>query len=156
MSIFYGRHRHKMPGLNTSSLPDLIFTVLFFFMIVTNMRQENLKVEYRMPEGRELERLTNKSATSYIYIGHPVSEGREDGMAGVRIQLNDRYATAAEVGGFIRAERSRMSPEDAANMKVSIKADRDTPMGIINDVKQELRQAYVLNIIYSADSEPKR
>ena len=68
MSMF-GRREHEMPGLNTSSLPDLIFTVLFFFMIVTHMRQVTLKVDYRAPQGKQLTRLTKKSAVSYIYIG---------------------------------------------------------------------------------------
>lgn len=155
MSRFHERRLRRITGLNTSSLPDLIFTVLFFFMIVTNMRKVPLKVEYRVPQGKEIERLTKKSSTSYIYIGRPmageVPESEAAGDNGMCIQLNDRYASAAEVGEFIRAERSRMSADDAANMTVNIKADRDTPMGMINDVKRELRKAYALNIVYSAE-----
>lgn len=76
MSMF-GRREHEMPGLNTSSLPDLIFTVLFFFMIVTHMRQVTLKVDYRAPQGKQLTRLTKKSAVSYIYIGNQYGPCRE-------------------------------------------------------------------------------
>lgn len=67
----FRRRTHSVPGLNTSSLPDLIFTVLFFFMIVTHMRKTVLKVHFQVPQGTELTRLTKKSAVSYIYIGKP-------------------------------------------------------------------------------------
>ena len=101
MSMF-GRREHEMPGLNTSSLPDLIFTVLFFFMIVTHMRQVTLKVDYRAPQGKQLTRLTKKSAVSYIYIGKPVQSlpgvsNVETDSSGVCVQLNDKLATPAEV-----------------------------------------------------------
>ncbi len=155
MSIFINRRNLRMPGLNTSSLPDLIFTVLFFFMIVTNMRQEQLKVDYRMPQSRQLERLTNKQAMAYIHIGRATSQ-QHAGATGMVIQLNDRYASVADIDKFVSDERARMKPEDASNMRVVIKADRDTPMGLINDVKQALRNAGVLDIIYSADQEDLR
>ncbi|MDE5947262.1 MAG: biopolymer transporter ExbD [Prevotella sp.] len=155
MSIFVNRRNRRMPELNTSSLPDLIFTVLFFFMIVTNMRQVQLKVDYRMPQSRQLERLTNKQAMVYIHIGRAASQ-QPAGVAGMVIQLNDRYASVGDIGKFVSDERARMKPEDARNMRVVIKADRDTPMGLINDVKQALRRASVPDIIYSADQEDLR
>ena len=40
--------------------------------------------------------------------------------------------------------------EDAATVAVSIKADKETRMGIIADIKQELRKAYALKISYAA------
>ena len=64
--IFDNRNRRQMPQLNTASLPDLIFTVLFFFMVVTHMRTVALKVEFRVPQGTELTRLTKKTAVSYV------------------------------------------------------------------------------------------
>ena len=157
MSLF-GRREHEMPGLNTSSLPDLIFTVLFFFMIVTHMRQVTLKVAYQAPQGKQLTRLTKKSAVSYIYIGQPVS-----GLAGsaandssrVCVQLNDKLATPAEVMDYVLAEKRRMSAEDQRQMTVSIRADRQVPMGVVMDVKQALRQAKVLRVNYSAVEKSK-
>ena len=85
----------SVPTLNTSSLPDLIFTVLFFFMVVTHMRQVTLKVRFRVPQGTELTRLTKKSAVSYVYIGTPseTTTGGIPSYKGVTIQLNDKYAT---------------------------------------------------------------
>lgn len=159
MSMF-GRREHEMPGLNTSSLPDLIFTVLFFFMIVTHMRQVTLKVDYRAPQGKQLTRLTKKSAVSYIYIGKPVQSlpgvsNVETDSSGFCVQLNDKLATPAEVMDYVLAEKRRMSAEDQRQMTVSIRADRQVPMGVVMDVKQALRQAKVLRVNYSAVEKSK-
>ena len=159
MSMF-GRREHEMPGLNTSSLPDLIFTVLFFFMIVTHMRQVTLKVDYRAPQGKQLTRLTKKSAVSYIYIGKPVQSlpgvsNVETDSSRVCVQLNDKLATPAEVMDYVVAEKRRMSAEDQRQMTVSIRADRQVPMGVVMDVKQALRQAKVLRVNYSAVEKSK-
>ena len=141
MSLFRQKKR-RMPGLNTASLPDLIFTVLFFFMIVTHMRKVAVKVKYQVPQGTELTRLVKKSTVSYVYIG--------ENRGAMVVQLNDKLATPAEVEGYIKAERDRMNPDDAQQMTVSIKADRKADMGIITDVKQALRHANALKISYSA------
>ena len=136
-----------MVGLNTSSLPDLIFTILFFFMLVTHMRKVALKVEYQEPEGTELTRLTKKSTVTYIYIGRPMGEM---GVQNVRIQMNDKFVSLADVTDYVASERDAMSPDDAEAMTVSIKADKETKMGTITDIKQALREAYALKISYSA------
>ncbi len=157
MSLIH-HHEHHVPGLNTASLPDLVFSVLFFFMIVTHMQKVAVKVQYRAPQGTELTRLVKKSAVSYVYIGRPINAltGKQSNRSQVnvpsdyRIQLNDKFASAADVTDYISAERDRMTPEDKEQMTVSIKADRTTPMGIITDVKQALRQAKAYNINYFA------
>lgn len=150
MSMFK-RRAQEIPGLNTASLPDLIFTVLFFFMIVTHMRKVELKVQYTEPEGTELKRLTKKSTVSYIYIGRPTAQFQGSAGTGMRIQLNDKYADVDDIADYVSAERSRMSPEDRAKMTVSIKADKQTRMKVITDVKQALRRSNALKINYSAE-----
>lgn len=155
MSMF-ARKNHDIPGLNTSSLPDMIFTVLFFFIIVTTMRQVDLKVRYTVPDGNRVERLTKKSTVTYIYIGEPVGGEAVGGSRQWRIQMNDRLVDVADIADNVAAERSRMSPEDLKNMKVCIRADRSVPMWLINDVKQVLRRSHVLNIVYSAEYEDKQ
>lgn len=160
MSMFMRRRKHRMPGLNMSSMPDLIFTVLFFFMIVTNMREVQLKVEYQVPHGKELERLAKKSTVIYIHIGRPVTPAANAAVAAadtaaVRIQMNDKLVEVGDIAGLLIEERSQMAPEDAAAMTVCIKADKDTPMRIVNDVKQALREADVLNVVYFADNKDK-
>ncbi|KGI59972.1 hypothetical protein HMPREF3034_00685 [Prevotella sp. DNF00663] len=148
--MIYRNHHRGIPGLNTASLPDLIFTVLFFFMIVTHMRKLTVKVKYRVPQGTELTRLTKKSAVSTIYVGRPVSADGVTTEAGTRLQLNDKVITIGEIVDYLSAEKNRMSSEDRTLMTISLRADRNTPMHIISEVKQALRQADVRKINYSA------
>ncbi len=151
------RPKFEVPGLNTASLPDLIFSVLFFFMIVTHMQKVAVKVQYQVPQGTELTRLTKKSAVTYIYIGRPAGSMAKAMGHEMRIQLNDKFASASEVADYVSAEKARMQPADQQQMTVSIKADKHTPIGLVNDVKQSLRQAKVFRISYSAvDTKEKR
>ena len=137
-----------MPEMNTSSLPDLIFTILFFFMIVTTMREVTLKVKFVVPAGTELEKLEKKSAVSFIYVGPPTDNLRAQFGSTTRIQLNDRYAEPKEVMDFIYQERQSMSDQTA--QVVSIKADQHTQMGYIADIKEVLRKSWALKVNYSA------
>ena len=114
MSMF-NRRRYEVPGLNTASLPDLIFSVLFFFMIVTHMQKVAVKVQFRTPQGTELTRLTKKTAVTYIYIGKPEGNLQKTLGTATRIQLNDKFGNLDEVVDYISAERERMSPEDNKN-----------------------------------------
>lgn len=155
MSLFR-QTRREVPMLNTASLPDLIFTVLFFFITVTHMREVTLKVRYRVPEGTELTKLVKKSAVTHIYIGRPT-----DGMGhvtgkGSRIQINDKYVDVPTVTDYVADERARMSPEDVRMMSVSIKADRSTEMGLVSDVRQALRRTDVTKINYSATQKGEK
>lgn len=144
-----------MPGLNLASMPDLIFTVLFFFMLVTHMRDVDPKVHYDVPQGTELTKEVNKTGLVYIFIGKPVDAQGRILSDETRIQMGDRYVTVAEIGDEIAKERNAMSEDDREHLTVTIRADRDTEMGIINDVKQELRKAGALNINYSAEKRIK-
>ena len=135
-----------MPEMNTSSLPDLIFTILFFFMIVTTMREVTLKVKFVVPAGTELEKLEKKSAVSFV--GPPTDQLRAQFGSSTRIQLNDRYAEPSEVMDFVLQERQSMSDQSA--QVISIKADQKTQMGYITDIKEVLRKSWALKINYSA------
>ena len=148
MAGFKKKESREMPEMNTSSLPDLIFTILFFFMIVTTMREVTLKVKFTVPSGTELEKLTKKSAVSYIYVGPPTDALRAQMGSSTRIQLNDRYAEPREVMDFVAQERQGMMNQ--AEQIISIKADSRTQMGIITDIKEVLRKSWALRINYSA------
>ena len=150
MGKFNKSGKKGMPELNTSSLPDLIFTMLFFFMIITTMREVTLKVQFRAPQGTELEKLEKKSLVTFIYIGKPTEELQKSMGSETRIQLNDRFADVSEVQDYIYQERENMKESDQPFMQVSLKVDKETKMGIVTDVKQALRQSYALNINYSA------
>ncbi|MBP3252295.1 MAG: biopolymer transporter ExbD [Prevotella sp.] len=141
----FPRREREVPELNTSSLPDLIFTVLFFFMIVTHMRDVDLKVHYQVPQGTEVQKVAHKSAVCHIYIGR--QDKHSDDFS---IQLNNRIATIDDIRAFVESERSQMNSDDQPRMTVSIKADRDVPMGIIADVKRALQESFALKINYSA------
>ncbi|MGL5272817.1 MAG: ExbD/TolR family protein [Phocaeicola sp.] len=144
--------KRGMPELNTSSLPDLIFTMLFFFMIVTTMREVTLKVQFQVPQGTELEKLEKKSLVTFVYVGKPMPEFQKKMGAESRIQLNDKFEDVSAVQDYITQERLNMKEEEQPFMTVSLKIDKDTKMGIVTEVKQALRQAYALKINYSAAS----
>ena len=142
-----------MPELNTSSLPDLIFSVLFFFMMVTSMREVTLQVMIDKPAGTQLEKLVRKSCTSFIYIGRPMEKLRAQYGSGTRIQVNDRFVEPFQVYDFVMEDRGGLAEIDKPFYTVSLKADKDAPMGIITDVKQALRKSYALKLNYSANKE---
>lgn len=142
--------RRGMPSLNTSSLPDLIFTLLFFFMIVTTMRESRLKVEFTVPQARELERLERKSLVTHIYVGRPAEPYRAHLGEESRIQLNDVLADTGDIASFIEEERAHLVESDRPRMQVSLKMDEDTRMGLVTDIKEVLRKVNALNVNYSA------
>ena len=150
MGKFSNAGGREMPELNTSSLPDLVFAFLFFIMMVTSMREVTLKVVFKAPQATERQKLEKKSLVTFIYVGKPTQELRGKLGSETRIQLNDQFAETSEIQDYIAQEKSSMKEEDAPFMTVSIKADKETKMGVITDVKQALREAYALKINYSA------
>ena len=150
MSRFRQRRKHDVPGLNLAAMPDLIFTVLFFFMIVTHMRDVTPKVHLQVPEGTELEKGSRKAGIVYLFIGKPLDAQGRPQPGPSRIRLNNRYVSVDQIAAEIEKERAQMSETDRQRLTVSLRADRDTEMGVINDVKQQLRRAGALNVNYSA------
>ena len=142
MQSMFQRKRRQVPSLNVASMPDLIFTVLFFFMIVTHMRSDEVKVKLEVPQGTGVQKLANKASVVNIYIG------QLNGEWGV--QLNGDLISIDDIPARIEEIRGGMSAENADKLTVSLRADRHTPMGIITDVKQALQQSYALRINYSA------
>ncbi|MBR4460495.1 MAG: biopolymer transporter ExbD [Paludibacteraceae bacterium] len=142
--------KREMPALNTSSLPDIIFMLLFFFMTVTSMKEVTYKVQINNPQATELTKLDKKSLVRYIYVGSPTRDLQKTYGAETRIQLDDQFAEVSEIEEYIVNERSAMPEGDQGLMIVSIKADKDTRMGIIGDIKQALRRSYALKISYAA------
>jgi biopolymer transport protein ExbD len=140
-----------MPALNTSSLPDIIFMLLFFFMSVTSMKEVSYKVTCsNSPQASELTKLEKKSLVRYIYVGKPTEQYVKQFGTDTRIQLDDQFAETNEIGDYIINERSAMKEDEQGKLTVSIKADKETRMGVITEIKQELRRAYALKISYSA------
>ena len=138
------RKRRSVPELNTASLPDLIFTVLFFFIIVTHMRQDEVKVRYRVPEGRQLTKMKKKSGVTHVYIGKPV-DGRQEGY---RIQVDSKVVAIDQLVDYLAESRSGMSPDEAQEMTVALSADKDVDMKTVMEVKQALRRANTLKVTF--------
>lgn len=150
MAKFGRQGKTSMPAISTSSLPDIVFMLLFFFMVTTSMRETENKVIVKLPEATEIAKLERKDLASYINIGPPTLAYQAQYGTDARIQLNDSFKTVDDIRDFIAAERDAMSEADRQFMTVSIKADSETRMGIITDVKQELRRCSALKIMYTA------
>lgn len=142
--------KKETPGISTASLPDIIFILLFFFMVATVMRETDLKVEIKPAKATELQKLEKKSLVSYIYIGPPSGKYRAELGTAPRIQLNDQFATPDDIKQFIENERSKVDEKLIGAMTASLRVDRETKMGIVTDVKQELRKVNQLKVNYSA------
>ena len=149
MSKFRKDSKKNTPGISTASLPDIVFMLLFFFMVTTVMRETTIMVQQSLPQASEIQKLEKKSLVSYIYIGSPVERMQSTYGTKARIQLNDAFATVDDIPQYITAERTARDEKEVPFMTTSIKADQNTKMGIVTDVKQELRKANALKINYS-------
>ncbi len=149
MAKFKKKRASSSVGISTASLPDIVFMLLFFFMVATTMREVTLKVKNNTPSASEIEKLTKKSLVSFIYIGSPIKQLEEEYGTATRIQLNDAFKSKEDVREFVENERAKLPEYDKGKMIVSIKADVDTKMGVVTDVKQELRKANALKLTYS-------
>lgn len=135
------------PTISTASLPDIVFMLLFFFMVTTVMREVDLKVVIVQPEATEVEKLENKALVDYIYIGSPSDAGKFGTSS--RIQLNDQFARVQDIGPFIEAKRAERDEAEVPLLTTSMKVDKETKMGIVTEVKQELRKVQALKLSYS-------
>lgn len=147
MGKFNKSGKKDMPEMNTSSMPDIVFAILFFFMVTTTMRSETIMVQMKLPSATEVQKLEKKSLVTYINIGVPMDSRLG---TGTQMQLNDRFANVSDIQNYIAQEKASMNEADQPLMTVSIKADEATRMQYITEVKQALRQAYALKISYSA------
>lgn len=150
MAKFIKKGKGETPAISTASLPDIVFMILMFFMVSTSMRQTERKVRVTMPQASEIAKLERKDLSSYIYVGTPTNQYVAQYGTESRIQLNDSFRTVDDIRDFIAAERDNLSEADRPFMTVNIKADQDTRMGIITDIKQELRRCSALKIMYGA------
>ena len=136
----------ETPMISTASLPDIVLMLLFFFMVTAVMRETNLLVEQRLPAATQLTRLQDPTLVSHIYIGKP-KDTQRFGQTEL-IQMNDVFIVPNQVPQLITQEQ-----EDVTRLTVSLKVDRRSKMGLINDVKRKLREANARKINYSAIGE---
>ncbi|TAF64806.1 MAG: biopolymer transporter ExbD [Cytophagales bacterium] len=134
------------PAISTASLPDIVFMLLFFFMVVTKMREQEINVKQRIPEATQLQTIEQKSLVSYIYVGEPKkrSMGKE-----ARIQVNDVFTTPEGIPQYVQQERSKLKENERPLITMSLKVDEAVKMGLLTDVKLQLREADARKINYS-------
>lgn len=156
MSKFRKKGGNELPPISTASLPDIVFMLLFFFMVSTTMREVTYMVEVKLPSATELTKLEKKSLVSYIYVGEPLTQYQKTAGTASRIQLNDQFANVGDIQDYIIAEREARSEAEQKQMITSLKVDENTKMGIVTDIKQELRKSAALHINYSSTQQIER
>lgn len=131
---FKKKRASSTAGIPTSSLADIVFMLLLFFMVTTTLREVDELVKYKLPEAKAIEKIENKRLVSYVWVG-------TDG----RIQVNDSLTKLEEIQKIMYAKRTALP-----NIIVSLRIDKGSDMGIVTDIQQELRKASCLRINYSA------
>ncbi|MBO7082943.1 MAG: biopolymer transporter ExbD [Bacteroidales bacterium] len=146
MGKFKKSGKKEVPQVSTSSLPDIVYMLIFFFMITTSMRDVELKVKTALPKATEIAKLEKKALVSSIYIGPP-----RDPKLGTesRIQLNDQFARPEDIPDWVLQEREARSEADRPLLTTALKVHRETRMGVVTDVKQELRKVGAFRINYT-------
>ncbi len=152
MSKFTGRKKKGMAVVSTASLPDIVFMLLFFFMVTTVMRETDLQVQVQLPNASEITKLEKKSLVDYINIGPPID--KKLGTEPI-IQLDDALANISDIQAWIKENKAERFEQDIPLITTSLKVDQDVKMKIITEVKQELRQANALKINYSAGARDR-
>jgi biopolymer transport protein ExbD len=147
MSKFKKDGNKNTPAVSTASLPDIVFMLLFFFMVTTVMREVDLKIKLNQPEATEIEKLEDRSLVDYIYIGEPQNTSLYGTLP--KIQLDDDFASIEDIQDYVFQKRSDRPEAVHGAIIISLKVDEETKMGIVTDVKQELRKAQSLKISYS-------
>jgi len=145
---FERKQGKKSPGISTASLPDIVFMLLFFFMVATVMRDSEALVQTNIPKASEITKLDKKEWVATINIGPPVSSYQKIKGTAPTIQLNDKFGSVEEIVEFVENERLQREERIRPFITYALKVDRDTKMGIVTDVKQELRKINALKITY--------
>ena len=149
MAKFNKKKSSELPAINTSALPDIVFMLLFFFMVATVMRENTLKIQNVLPYADQVEKLDKKDLVMYIYAGKPSERFRQSFGTEARIQLNDNFADVSEIQQFIYSERESKREELVPFLTTALKVDHETNMGLVSDIKMELRKAEALKINYT-------
>ena len=144
----FKKNTNTSQEIPTAALPDIIFMLLFFFMVTTVMRETELLVEQKLPRATQLSKIERKSLVSYIYIGPP----RNAALYGTepKIQVNDVFTTTKDIVQFVNTEKDKLSEAERDQITMSLKVDVDAKMGIVVDVQQELREANARKVLYSS------
>lgn len=131
---FQKRRANTKQEIPTTSMPDIVFMLLMFFMVVTTLREVDVLVQFKLPEAQAIEKIENKRLVSYLWVGKDK-----------RIQIDDSIVKLDEVESIMYGKRQILP-----NVIVSLRVDQGVDMGLVMDIQQALRKAYCLRINYSA------
>lgn len=152
MSKFKKGGGKELPAISTASLPDIVFMLLFFFMVATVMRDGTLMVENVLPAADQVEKLENRSLVMYVYAGKPGDGYKKYGTES-RVQLNDKFVTnVTEIQSFVQQVRAETPEDQIGRLTTALKVDKKTNMGLVGDIKNQLREVNQLKINYSTKS----
>lgn len=135
-------------SIPTSALPDIIFMLLFFFMVTTVLRESDMLVEQKLPQMTQLQKLEKKTLISYLYVGRP----KNTALYGTepRIQANDVLIGTKDILLWVNQEKDKLSEAERDQITISMKADREVKMGPISDIQFELREADARKLMYAS------
>lgn len=143
----FKKQKKGLPPISTASLPDIVFMLLFFFMVSTTMRKTELKIkDPTLPQAHAIKKFEHKTLVSTIYVGKSLNPNKKGDV----IQLNDKIARVSDVQGFIFNNREKLQEEEIPFMTTLFKADIDAKVGTIADIKRNLREIDALKISYGA------
>ncbi len=137
----------------TSALPDIIFMLLFFFMVTTVLRETTINVEQKIPDATELRKLQRKSLVSYIYVGKPTTKLQAQFGTEPLIQVNDAFKPVDALQNWVMEERAKLDENEKDQLTVALKVDKEAKMGLINDVQIALREADARKLMYTTIQE---
>lgn len=146
MSKFKKKKSGALPPISTASLPDIVFMLLFFFMVATVMRDNTLMIENNLPSADQVEKL-EKDRSMFIYAGKP-GQGYKKYGTEARIQINDKFSSLENVQPAVQEARAKLRPELQDRLVVALKVDKETNSGLVSDIKQKLREINALKIMY--------
>lgn len=133
----------------TAALPDIIFMLLFFFMVTTVLRKSDLMVEQQIPRAEQIQKIQRKSLVSHIYVGKPRPQFAAQYGSEPRIQVNDVLVQPKDIPNFVEEERSKLAEVEREQMTMSLKVDEEAKMGIISDVQQQLKEVNARRVLYA-------
>lgn len=135
-------------NIPTSALPDIIFMLLFFFMVTTVLREQTIMVEQKIPQATQLQKIQKKTLVSYLYIGKPKNASLYGSEP--RLQANDALINVSDIVLWVNQQKDNLSEVERDQIWISLKADRDVKMGPISDIQFELREADARKLMYAS------
>jgi biopolymer transport protein ExbD len=147
MSAHFKKKTKTKQEIPTTAMPDIVFMLLIFFMVTTVLREVTLLVKVDFTKAENIQKIDQKRLVSYIYIGPERLSGNRYGDT--KVQIDDQMISEVPAIRNIMYDKLLEQPK----LIVSLRIDQKSEMGLVTDVKEELRKAGTLRINYSTKRE---